>query len=106
MILAQPWFPARCADLKRAVPEVENLTMSAEPDPLCFTCGLAYDGRHFNRLNNGAVCPTCRERMLDSLPAPLPRRVKVEEEQQVGTGASAGVLHILRSVGPDESAAE
>ena len=77
--------------------------MSVQPDPLCFTCGHACDGRHFNRLKNGAICPTCRDRLLDSLPAPLPRRTKAEEEQQVGAGSSRGTAHILRPVALDES---
>lgn len=80
--------------------------MSAEPDPLCFTCGLAYDGRHFNRLKNGAVCPTCRDRLLDSLPAPLPRRATSDEEQQVGAGVRAGALRMLRPLSADESSDE
>lgn len=80
--------------------------MSAEPDPLCFTCGLAYDGRHFNRLKNGAVCPTCRDRLLDNLPAPLPRRATSDEDQQVGANARPGALHMLRPVATDDSSDE
>ena len=45
--------------------------MSAET--LCFTCGLpAGEPLRLNHLPNGSVCPTCRDRLLDSIPAPFP----------------------------------
>ena len=40
---------------------------------VCFTCGLAIEEPpRLNRLTNGQVCPACRERLLDALPALLP----------------------------------
>jgi hypothetical protein len=40
---------------------------------VCFTCGLAIEHPpRLNRLTNGQVCPACRERLLDALPALLP----------------------------------
>jgi hypothetical protein len=40
----------------------------------CIHCGHSteQDGR-LNRLADGRVCPSCRERLLDSLPPLLPR---------------------------------
>jgi hypothetical protein len=41
--------------------------------PVCFTCGMAVGEPHkLNRLDNGQICPTCRDRVLDSLPSILP----------------------------------
>ena len=39
-----------------------------------------------NRLANGEACPTCRERILDAAPAPLPR--SVEEVEALGESES------------------
>lgn len=54
---------------------------------LCFTCGLVVENTpRLNRLTNGEVCPACRDRLLDLLPAPLPTRpfeVRVDEEHPV-----------------------
>jgi hypothetical protein len=47
--------------------------MSTHPDPVCITCGLsAGQPAQLNRLSNGQTCPTCRDRVLDSLPSALP----------------------------------
>jgi hypothetical protein len=44
-------------------------------ETLCFSCGLAVGvPPRLNRLQNGQVCPSCRDRVLDSLPAPFPFR--------------------------------
>jgi hypothetical protein len=88
--------------LKRMLRRADNHSMSVEPDPLCFTCGLAFDGRHFNRLKNGAVCPTCRDRLLDTLPAPLPRGMASGAEVPVGANVRPGALHVLRAIRADE----
>jgi hypothetical protein len=49
--------------------------MPKGPEPLCFTCGLPIgDPFRLNHLPGGQVCPSCRDRLLDSLPAPFPRR--------------------------------
>ena len=43
------------------------------PSPVCITCGLEVgSGPQLNRLSNGQVCPTCRDRLLDSIPSALP----------------------------------
>ncbi len=42
-------------------------------DPTCFTCGLALtDPPRLNHLSSGAVCPSCRDRLLEVLPSLLP----------------------------------
>jgi hypothetical protein len=49
--------------------------MSQAPEPLCFTCGLPVgDPLRLNHLASGQVCPSCRDRLLDALPAPFPMR--------------------------------
>lgn len=74
--------------------------MTNQPDPVCFTCGLEYDGQHLNRMRNGAVCPTCRDRLLDSLPAPLPRAPRQEAADEVLVHGRAA--NILRALPPGE----
>ncbi len=50
--------------------------MAPSASPVCITCGLAVgSGTQLNRMNNGQVCPTCRERVLDAIPAALPSHV-------------------------------
>lgn len=46
--------------------------MATSPSPVCITCGLSAGPVQLNRLQNGQTCPTCRDRVLDSLPAILP----------------------------------
>lgn len=47
--------------------------MAHSATPVCITCGLmAGDTLQLNRLPNGQTCPTCRDRVLDSIPAALP----------------------------------
>lgn len=42
-------------------------------EPVCFACGCPTGPLpRLNRLLDGRVCPTCRERLLDSLPPVLP----------------------------------
>jgi len=42
--------------------------------PVCITCGKATGPKaKLNRLPDGRPCPSCAERILDSLPAILPR---------------------------------
>lgn len=48
--------------------------MANRRDTLCFTCGLpSGDPLRLNHLPSGEVCPNCRDRLLDALPAPFPR---------------------------------
>ena len=54
---------------------IETLIMEQPAPTLCFTCGLAVEETpRLNRLTNGEICPACRDRVLDMLPAPLPAR--------------------------------
>lgn len=47
--------------------------MAQSSTTVCITCGLsASTGAQLNRLSNGQICPTCRDRVLDSIPAALP----------------------------------
>ncbi len=47
--------------------------MASGTSPLCITCALPTGSQsQFNRLPNGQICPTCRDRLLDSIPAALP----------------------------------
>ncbi|MBL8859008.1 MAG: hypothetical protein JNL28_10915 [Planctomycetes bacterium] len=47
--------------------------MAQSSNPVCITCGLQTgDGTQLNRMQNGQICPTCRERVLDSIPSALP----------------------------------
>jgi hypothetical protein len=40
---------------------------------VCFTCGLPLgEPLRLNRLENGQLCPSCRDRVLDLLPSILP----------------------------------
>lgn len=49
--------------------------MRAPSPTLCFTCGLVLsEPPRLNVLPNGSTCPACRDRLLDSLPPPLPSR--------------------------------
>lgn len=42
-------------------------------DPVCIGCGQPTGPRpRLNQLPDGRTCPTCRDRLLDSLPAVLP----------------------------------
>jgi hypothetical protein len=50
--------------------------MASSASPVCITCGLSVGtGTQLNRMNNGQVCPTCRDRVLDSIPAALPSQI-------------------------------
>ena len=50
-------------------------------ETLCFQCGLPAGEMRLNHLPNGKVCPTCRDRLLDSLPAPFPTPVSRDAEE-------------------------
>jgi hypothetical protein len=48
---------------------------------LCFTCGQAEaQPPRLNRTEDGRVCPTCRDRLLESLPPVLPSTRPAESE--------------------------
>lgn len=45
-------------------------------DPVCISCGCPTGpGPRLNRLADGRTCPTCRDRLLDTLPPILPSTV-------------------------------
>ena len=49
--------------------------MATEAEILCFRCGQQLlDPPEVPTLPDGEPCPACRDRLLDLLPAPLPRR--------------------------------
>ena len=49
----------------------------------CISCGLDVSSApQLNRLSNGQICPTCRERVLDSLAPALPRRDEVGQRSE------------------------
>ena len=54
------------------------------PAPRCITCGLPVgeEPLRLNRLENGQVCPSCRDRVLEDLPPALPswRPNEVDED--------------------------
>jgi len=57
--------------------------MALDRQPVCFTCSQPIaESPAINRLENGDFCPTCRNRLLDSLPSLLPRRPAVESEEE------------------------
>lgn len=86
--------------LKTSPAGVENyLAMAHQTAPVCFTCGLAYDRLHFNRLRNGAVCPTCRDRLLDELPSILPSRAPQQVNEEMPVEASGSLLRALPRLG-------
>jgi hypothetical protein len=54
-------------------------------EPVCIACGCPTGPLpRLNRLPDGRICPTCRERLLDSLPPVLPagREGEPEREQE------------------------
>jgi hypothetical protein len=56
--------------------------MALDRQPVCFTCSQPIaEPPAINRLENGDFCPTCRDRLLDSLPSLLPSRPGVESEE-------------------------
>ena len=47
--------------------------MALDRQSVCFTCSQPIaEPPAINRLENGETCPTCRDRLLDSLPPLLP----------------------------------
>ncbi len=62
--------------------------MGERTEPLCFTCGLPSTATlQFNRLPNGAVCPACRDRLLDSIAPALPDR-SIGRVPEMGAGTA------------------
>ena len=56
--------------------------MALDRQPVCFTCSQPIaEPPAINKLENGETCPTCRDRLLDSLPALLPSQVVAVDEE-------------------------
>ena len=77
--------------------------MSEGADSTCFPCGqTASDPLRVNHLPNGTVCPTCRERLLDSLDGPLPAdllrvgEVRPLTDEDEPDGSVLGPRHLVR----------
>lgn len=52
----------------------------------CFTCGQAVeDPPTIARLADGSACPTCVERLLESVPAALPAPREAVEEPEIAS---------------------
>lgn len=107
--------------LKWAVGAVEEEGMDESTGSLCFTCGQAFAGpTRINTLPSGQACPTCRDRLLESLPSLLPSEAEEElvEEEAVHAHAEGaeppgpsprlraqkGPGRLLRGGGPTEPA--
>ena len=61
--------------------------MKAPEGTLCFTCGLPIaDPPRFNHLPSGRPCPSCKDRLLESLPALLPGEGTAQPEAAEGRG--------------------
>jgi hypothetical protein len=111
--------------LKALLLTVEKSAMSEEQESVCFTCGLTTGGTlRLNCLPSGQVCPTCRDRLLDSLPAILPAEdthapesietaeyadseFEMEHEPEKATGpqlSPRGPGQLLHGDGPNEPA--
>lgn len=57
--------------------------MGRAQDTLCIGCGLpAGNPPRLNRLDDGRVCPTCRDRLLESLPPALPGLGRAAREEE------------------------
>ena len=50
---------------------------------VCFTCGMPVgEPLRLNRLDNGQLCPTCKDRVLDLLPSILPDLPSIRADQR------------------------
>ncbi len=59
--------------------------MALDRQPVCFTCSQPVaEPPEINKLENGETCPTCRDRLLDSLPPLLPWRERTPAGEETG----------------------
>jgi len=59
--------------VSRPRPRLSDETLVA--DPVCFTCGESVgEPYRLNQLEDGRICPTCRDRVLAELPPLFPSR--------------------------------
>lgn len=61
-------------------------------DPVCIACGQPTGPRpRLNRLSDGRICPSCRDRLLDDLPPILPSPpTELSFEEWVDEGEESG----------------
>lgn len=72
-------------------------SMNPSTETICFTCGLptGFDEGSFPRLNtltSGQPCPTCHDRLLESLPSILPGSDPEAEEPDERTSPASDGL--------------
>jgi len=73
---------------------------------ICFNCGQAVgDPPRLNRTDSGLVCPTCRDRLLDALPAMLPG-MPVYDAPAPGDAAEVGAPVEVEGAEVDAAEAE
>lgn len=51
-------------------------------EPSCIQCGQPGGAQRLNHLPNGLPCPVCRDRLLESLPAPFAGLGAEEEAEE------------------------
>jgi hypothetical protein len=95
--------------LKRRAPAVDRLGMRDGDNPsICITCGEEASETRLNRLEDGRVCPACRDRLLHQLAPLLPGlgRERIESAEQEATIAElpVPVRRPKRSRGPRKPA--
>ena len=83
--------------------------MNQKPLSLCITCSHEVgEPPQLNRLPNGLPCPSCRDRILAFLPAPLPGPGSAEFVSEVELAhepaAGAGQLYAVDFSDHDEPA--
>lgn len=78
----------KLSGLKPSDLKADHVHMKDTPETICFTCGLptgAAPGAfpRLNTLGSGQPCPTCRDRLLESLPGIFPGGEGSEEPEVV-----------------------
>ena len=95
--------------LKQPVRTAEKQSMSEERAAVCFTCGQpSGDILRLNFLPSGQVCPSCRDRLLEGVPAPLPSEEVASEslpeptevDSELSLGEPAGPVQLSAAKGP------
>ena len=79
----------KLSPLKPRAPKSDHVHMKDTPPTICFTCGMptgAAPGAfpRLNTLRSGQPCPTCRDRLLESLPGIFPGGSLSEEDEPSG----------------------
>lgn len=77
--------------------------MDSNPS-ICFTCAQDTDcGTELNRLEDGRVCPSCAERLINDLPTLLPGGL-IEEPELAETERAEGPHLVVDSESDSEQA--